>query len=85
MEIRCRSGTEFPCVRASGRGWNPAIYRFATSRTSPFTPLDRTRAGNDNLYYTGTAGHTFNPGSGLGTPNLAKLAAEGDAAKRSQE
>jgi kumamolisin len=56
--------------------WNPAIYRFAKSRTSPFTPLDRTGAGNDNLYYTGTAGHVFNPGSGLGTPNLAKLAAD---------
>ena len=56
--------------------WNPAIYRFAASRTSPFTPLDRTGAGNDNLYYTGTAGHIFNPGSGLGTPNMAKLAAD---------
>lgn len=56
--------------------WNPAIYRFATARTSPFTPLDKTGAGNDNLYYTGTAGHIYNPGSGLGTPDLARLAAD---------
>ncbi len=56
--------------------WNPAIYRFAVGRTSPFTPLDSTGAGNDNLYYTGTAGHIYNPGSGLGTPDLAKLAAD---------
>ena len=31
-------------------------------------------ASNDNLYYTGTAGHIYNPGTGLGTPNLGKLA-----------
>jgi kumamolisin len=29
---------------------------------------------NDNLYYTGTPGQVFNPGSGLGYPDLAKLA-----------
>ena len=40
------------------------------------TPLDKTGASNDNLYYTGTAGHIYNPGSGLGTPDLAKLAAD---------
>ena len=56
--------------------WNPAMYRFATARMSPFTPLDKTGAGNDNLYYTGTAGHIYNPGSGLGTPDLARLAAD---------
>ncbi len=56
--------------------WNPAIYRFAAGPASPFAPLDRTGAGNDNLYYTGTAGHLYNPGSGLGTPDLAKLAAD---------
>jgi subtilase family serine protease len=56
--------------------WNPAIYRFATGPRSPFTPLDKTGAANDNLYYTGTAGHIYNPGSGLGTPDLAKLAAD---------
>jgi kumamolisin len=54
--------------------WNPAIYRFAAVRSwTPFTPLD-SASDNDNLYYTGTAGHIYNPGSGLGVPNLDKLA-----------
>ncbi len=56
--------------------WNPAIYRFAMSRNSPFTPLDSASANNDNLYYTGTAGQIYNVGSGLGTPNLAMLEAD---------
>ena len=54
--------------------WNPAIYGFATSARSPFTPLSAQGTGNDNLYYTGTPGQVFNPGSGLGYPDLAKLA-----------
>ena len=32
--------------------------------------------GNDSLYYTGTPGQVFNPGSGLGYPDLAKLAGD---------
>jgi kumamolisin len=60
--------------------WNPLIYRFATAPGSPFTPLDSASASNDNLFYTGTAGHVFNVGSGLGTPDLAALA--GDFARR---
>jgi subtilase family serine protease len=60
--------------------WNPSIYQFATQHNSPFTPLDSASANNDNLYYTGTRGHIYNVGSGLGTPNLAKLA--GDFARR---
>jgi kumamolisin len=54
--------------------WNPLIYRFAAAPGSPFTPLDSASASNDNLFYTGTAGHLFNVGSGLGTPDLAALA-----------
>jgi kumamolisin len=54
--------------------WNPAIYQFATFRDSPFSPLDSASASNDNLYYTGTPGHIYNVGSGLGTPDLAALA-----------
>ena len=54
--------------------WNPQIYRFAAVSTSPFHPLDTTGIGNDNLYYTGTAGAIYNPGSGLGTPNIGALA-----------
>lgn len=56
--------------------WNPAIYKFAAKSYTPFRPLDSTGASNDNLYYTGTAGHIYNPGTGLGVPNLAKLAAD---------
>ena len=56
--------------------WNPAIYRFAAQRHSPFTPLDKASNGNTNLYYTGTPGHRYNVGSGLGTPNLAELTAD---------
>ena len=54
--------------------WNPSIYAFAASAASPFTPLSAPGMGNDNLYYTGTSGQIFNPGSGLGYPDLAKLA-----------
>jgi subtilase family serine protease len=53
--------------------WNPQIYRFATGSHSPFTPLDQASANNDDLFFTGTAGHIFNLGSGLGTPDLAAL------------
>ncbi|MHB1615071.1 MAG: S53 family peptidase, partial [Actinomycetes bacterium] len=53
--------------------WNPQIYRAAQSWSSPFTPLDTAGTSNDNIYYTGQQGAVFNPGSGLGTPNLAKL------------
>jgi subtilase family serine protease len=56
--------------------WNPAIYKFAASRHSPFTPIDSTGGSNTNIYYTGTRGHIYNPGTGLGTPNLSKLAAD---------
>jgi kumamolisin len=56
--------------------WNPAIYQFAAASGSPFTPLDTSGASNDNIYYTGTKGARYNPATGLGTPNLAKLAAD---------
>lgn len=54
--------------------WNPSIYRFADSSNDPFTALDTTGTSNDNLYYTGSAGHLYNPGSGLGYPDVTKLA-----------
>jgi kumamolisin len=56
--------------------WNPQIYRFARQQNaSPFTPLDATGTSNDNLYYSGMAGTIYNPATGLGTPDVAKLAA----------
>ncbi|MDA8069470.1 MAG: S53 family peptidase [Actinomycetota bacterium] len=54
--------------------WNPMIYQFAQSTSSPFTSLNTPGTTNDNLYYTGTAGATFVPGAGLGTPDLSQLA-----------
>lgn len=56
--------------------WNPSIYSFATSGSSPFTPLDQSGTTNDNWYYTGTPGTVYNPATGLGTPNLTQLAAD---------
>jgi kumamolisin len=57
--------------------WNPAMYRFARVPSwTPFTPLDTSSANNDNLFYTGTAKAIYNPGSGLGVPNLGKLAVD---------
>ena len=56
--------------------WNPDIYRFATSANSPFTPLEQRGPQNDNIYYTGTPGLLYNEGSGLGYPDLAKLATD---------
>jgi kumamolisin len=56
--------------------WNPSVYALANSPASPFTPLGTTGPSNDNVYYTGTPGQVFNVGSGLGTPNLSKLATE---------
>jgi subtilase family serine protease len=54
--------------------WNPAIYKFAIQGNSPFTPLDQSGTQNDNLLYTGTPGAIYNVGTGLGTPDFAKLA-----------
>ena len=55
--------------------WNPAIYKFATTPgLSPFTALSAAGAASSNLYYTGNPGSVYNEGSGLGVPDLARLA-----------
>jgi subtilase family serine protease len=54
--------------------WNPTIYAAATSPSSPLTPLDQRGTSNDNIYYSGTPGTVYNPGGGLGYPNLSALA-----------
>ena len=54
--------------------WNPAIYSFATSGNDPFTPVNAEGTSSSNLYYTGNPGSVYNPGSGLGVPNLTALA-----------
>lgn len=54
--------------------WNPQIYRFAQQTNSPFTPMNTAGTSNDNLYYTGTPGTVWDPATGLGYPNVVKLA-----------
>jgi subtilase family serine protease len=54
--------------------WNPSIYSFATSRNSPFNPLQQAGTSNDNIFYTGNPGSVYNESTGLGIPNLAALA-----------
>ena len=56
--------------------WNPSIYAFASGSSSPFTPLQESGTGSDNLFYTGNPGQLFNPGNGLGLPNMNQLAAD---------
>jgi subtilase family serine protease len=57
--------------------WNPSIYAFAASGHDPFSPLDESGTGNDNLYYTGGGkGSLYNAATGLGVPNLSALAAD---------
>lgn len=56
--------------------WNPVIYQLAAGGSSPFTPVDQADTSNDNLYFTGTSGALFNPGTGLGSPNFARLATD---------
>jgi kumamolisin len=56
--------------------WNPAIYQFANQAGSPFTPIGTSGTSSDNLYYTGTPGLTYNAGTGLGVPDMARLAAD---------
>jgi subtilase family serine protease len=54
--------------------WNPSIYALATSPHSPFTPLQQSGSMNDNLFYTGAPDALYNEATGLGIPNLSKLA-----------
>jgi kumamolisin len=54
--------------------WNPAVYAFATSWNDPFTVLSAVGTSSDNIYYTGNPGSVYNEGSGLGFPDLSKLA-----------
>ncbi len=53
--------------------WNPLVYPLAAGSSTPFTTLNTAGTTNDNLYYTGNPGTTFNPASGLGTPNLSAI------------
>jgi len=62
--------------------WNPVIYVAAAESGSPFGALDAAGTSSDNLYYTGTPGEPYNPGVGLGTPDLTALSADFNAWSR---
>ncbi len=51
---------------------NPQMYRLATGKQSPFTPLNDVK-NNNNLLYTGQPNTVYNQATGLGTVNFAKL------------
>jgi kumamolisin len=56
--------------------WNPTIYAAAANGYSAFTPLTTAGTSSDNIYYTGNPGEPYNEGSGLGIPNLTRVAGE---------
>jgi kumamolisin len=54
--------------------WNPVIYAAQGNNDGLFTNLNGIGTSNDNIYYTGSLTGQYNPGVGLGLPNLAKIA-----------
>jgi subtilase family serine protease len=56
--------------------WNPSLYSSAAGSASPVTPLSQASSSNDNIFYTGNPGQLYNEATGLGVPNLAKLATD---------
>jgi subtilase family serine protease len=56
--------------------WNPSIYAAAASGHNPFTQLSGASTSNDNIYFTANPGQRYNPGVGLGVPDLAELAGD---------
>jgi subtilase family serine protease len=54
--------------------WNPELYKLATTSATPFTQLQQSGTGNDNVFYTGQPDAVYNTATGLGYPNLAVLA-----------
>jgi kumamolisin len=54
--------------------WNPRMYGAVAAGYNVFTQINTVGTGSDNIYYTGNPGQAYNPGVGLGMPNLAALA-----------
>jgi len=55
---------------------NPSLYALAAGPDSPVTPLNTAGTSNDNIFYTGNPGELYNEATGLGVPNLTKLAVD---------
>ena len=54
--------------------WNPTIYAAQGNNDGLFTNVNQIGTSNDNIYYTGSLTGQYNPGIGLGIPNLTKIA-----------
>ena len=54
--------------------WNPVMYNAVATGHNVFTQISTVGTGSDNIFYTGNPGQAYNPGTGLGMPNLAALA-----------
>jgi kumamolisin len=54
--------------------WNPVMYGAVAAGYNVFTQINTVGTSSDNIYYTGNPGQAYNPGIGLGMPNLAALA-----------
>jgi len=54
--------------------WNPTIYAAQGNNDGLFTNVNQIGTSNDNIYYTGSLTGQYNPGVGLGLPNLTKIA-----------
>ncbi|MGB6454145.1 MAG: S53 family peptidase [Streptosporangiaceae bacterium] len=54
--------------------WNPVMYNAVATGHDVFTQINTVGTSNDNIFYTGNPGQAYNPGDGLGMPNLAALA-----------
>ena len=54
--------------------WNPAMYRAVATGHDVFTQINTVGTSSDNIFYTGNPGQQYNPGTGLGLPDLTRLA-----------
>ena len=54
--------------------WNPDMYRAVAVGNNPFTQINTTGTGSDNIFYTGNPGQQYNEGIGLGLPDFVRLA-----------
>jgi kumamolisin len=54
--------------------WNPVMYAAVAAGYNVFTQINTVGTSSDDIYYTGNPGQEYNPGMGLGMPNLAALA-----------
>jgi kumamolisin len=54
--------------------WNPVMYNAVATGHDVFTQINTVGTSSDNIFYTGNPGQAYNPGTGLGMPNLAALA-----------